>query len=268
MRSFHSHSGFTLIELLVVIAILGLLATMLMPAVTGAEDSARRSTDGNNLKQIMTMYKKHRADTRQTWAIPKALVTPGSGATATAYDGSAVTDASSAADVTYASFWELARRNDLAADLFNSPAGEDLLFRVAGLDDAADYTDKAVITADITSWLKDESGAAAEPAYMLDWSAPKNAGIIRPTLCNRGHENLFGGDHINVVFADTHLAGGDEFDLDGTGSVVHKALSGSGSSGTPDDILTSTGDEVGTGSTAVIKEYMLGRGHKRRAAMK
>jgi len=81
-----AHRGFTLVELLVVIAIIGILVALLLPAVQAAREAGRRSSCGNNLKQMgLALHNFH--DTKG--GFPAAIIHSGryNNAGATPYKG-------------------------------------------------------------------------------------------------------------------------------------------------------------------------------------
>jgi prepilin-type N-terminal cleavage/methylation domain-containing protein len=73
-------TGFTLVELLVVIAIIGVLAGLLLPAVNGAREAARKTQCGNNMRNLVLAAQQFEIANR---SYPRGIREPNLASTAT-----------------------------------------------------------------------------------------------------------------------------------------------------------------------------------------
>lgn len=66
-------AGFTLIELLTVIAIIGILAALIFPTVGKVRETAQRTVDANNLREIVKAAQLYAADNNDRLPDPQAI---------------------------------------------------------------------------------------------------------------------------------------------------------------------------------------------------
>jgi len=141
-------TAFTLVELLVVIAIIALLIGLLLPAVQGAREAARRLQCGNNIKQVaMALQAYHTAQ----GALPRTICNRNlEHSTVTVNDG--------------ADAWTLGRPDTWNVEIFPQLEQQNIY-------DALDFTNKA----------GDTSTSATRPISNLALSLKVMPGLVCPS---------------------------------------------------------------------------------------
>ncbi len=179
--------GFTLIELLVVISIIAILAGMLLPAIGMVREAARKSSCGNNQRQIVLAMLVYAHENDGVWPI-RPTTTAGAADTA-------IPPASDLATVTG------------TFDFLSSQAGREVTQKVFACPSEPLYRPKTASTTNLgfdvgTSVWAQTVGASLSsqdaPGYAYDWSVPVQAAAMRVVTADRG---ILGHGHHLVAMA-------------------------------------------------------------------
>ena len=186
--------GFKLIRLLVVIAMMAILASMLLPALNSARESARRASCMSNLKQIGLGIKQYA--NVQLWEgwYPADSSTQASGSTSLGYVNKLI---------------KTKKLTDTGMYICPSSTGKS---KYGGTD--ANINADSNISYDFTEENLNES-SAADSAVAMDLYTSGNAGA------EVGNHTAFG----NALFVDGHVQGFEG--VDGGTTWIHKNNIGS-----------------------------------------
>jgi prepilin-type N-terminal cleavage/methylation domain-containing protein len=237
-------SAFTLIELLVVISIIAILAGMLLPAINMVRESARKSSCGNNQRQIVLAMLVYANENDGLWPVRPTLD-----------DGSfdAAMQPVKALSTAVGSFEFLAGQTgrDITYKVFICP--DEISSRPPGGAATLEYATGT------SAWAQSVAGSASNstcPGYAFDWSVPVRATGSRVVTTDRGviakaHHKLamacFGDGHTGTLRQSNGTPVGTTTDLLGgvaLGNVVfaNPDAIGEDAARTVDDVFDGNGD--------------------------
>ncbi len=184
-----ANRGFTLIELLVSIAILGVLVSMIMPAIHIMRENAYQAKCANNQRNILTAALSYMASELDWPCRPTT--------TSGAYD------TNSAPDPLYSAIGTLemlAVTANCSNKLFACPS--DTLYMPQNTPSVGNGA-----VPDLSVWASLVGGGQtlAMPGYAFDWSTPANPVASRVVIADRGRITLSHMNRSVCGYSDAHV---------------------------------------------------------------
>jgi type II secretory pathway pseudopilin PulG len=179
----------------VVISIIAILAGMLLPAINMVRESARKSSCGNNQRQIVLAMLVYANENDGLWPV-RPTATGGAPYTANSTPP--------ATETTVGSFEFLAAQTgkEMPNKVFSCPS-EPTYKPTSPVNANLDY-----MTATVNSqWAIDAIATSSKmPGYVYDWSVPANASSMRVVTADRGYEIKAHKKVVMACFGDGHVS--------------------------------------------------------------
>ncbi len=190
--------GFTLIELLVVISIIAILAGMLLPAINMVREAARKSSCGNNQRQIVLAMLVYANENDGLWPVRPTL-------------SSGLADpASIPASVAVALSWTVG-----TFDFLSAQTGKEMPAKVFSCPSEPTYKPQQGCTANLdystaatpSVWaITQAANIQATPGYCYDTGVPTNANSMRCVTADRGVISKAHRKVVMACFGDGHVS--------------------------------------------------------------